>query len=200
MARAQRKKLAGNHPGIYYRDTSRGRIYDFHYYENGKKKWGKPDTDLRRVEKERARLVYEAKFGRPLESAPPTLGAYIDTEWEPHAQARALQGTLSSGTLKQYQADVRKHLRPAFGDRRLDSIDVAAVERFQSKLTIGGQSNHSVRRLVNTLDGVASFSSTPARRSTSRALWRSVSRSFRPSSRFTSWRTRCPVATSADSS
>jgi integrase len=154
MARAKRQKLGGNHPNIYYRDTSRGRLYDFHYYENGKKKWGRADSDLRRVEKELAARRYEAKFGRPIESAPPTLGAYIDKDWEPHTQARVLQGTLSSTTLKQYQADIRKHLRPTFGDTRLDAIDVAAVERFQSKLTNTGQSNHSVRRLINTLSGI----------------------------------------------
>lgn len=154
MARATRQKLGDNYPGIYYRDTSRGRVYDFHYYENGKKKWGKADTDLKRVKKERDRRVYEAKFGRPVESAPPTLSVYIDDQWGAHVRARVMQRTLAASTLKQYEADIRKHLLPAFGERCLDAIDVAAVERFQNRLTITGQSNHSVRRIINTLSGI----------------------------------------------
>lgn len=66
-----------------------------------------------------------------------------------------IQGNLKRPTLRQYLSDVRAHLLPTFGELELPRVNnVGEIESFQNKLTASGQSNWSVRRIVNTLSGI----------------------------------------------
>jgi site-specific recombinase XerD len=76
---------------------------------------------------------------------------FITEDYLPRLDARVAQGELRASTATQYKRDIRKHLLSAFGQYRVDDIDVERIERFRDKLTADGLSNDSVRRIITTL-------------------------------------------------
>lgn len=81
----------------------------------------------------------------------PTFEDFAERDWLPTQRAGVAQGRLRSSTVYGRERDLRRHLLPALGGRRVDRIGVEAVTRLQNELTAAGQSNYSVRRIVGTL-------------------------------------------------
>ncbi len=151
MARAKRFKT--RYEGVYSRDLPSGRVYDITYRLGGRKIWESGFPSLAAAQERLAEQRLTARLGGPAPLKPKKLAQFIDDVWLPRQEARVGQEKLRSSTLRQYKRDLRLHIRPIFGESRLERIDLAAAQRFHDDLC-NSQSNWSVLRIVNTLSSV----------------------------------------------
>lgn len=75
-------------------------------------------------------------------------------DWLPRLHAKVVRGELRSSTVAQYERDLRNHLLPEFGSRRLGDVGVEDAERFGDRLSARGLSPDTVRRIQITLGQV----------------------------------------------
>lgn len=138
--------------GVYSYSTRAGERWLWKADVNGR--LGKRKGYLRQKDAADARALWVAEQLRGLGLAGgrgKTCGAFWKDDWTPRLRAKVAAGELRSSTAAQYERDVRVHLEPAFGSRRLADVTVEDVERFADRLAAGGLSSDTVRRVVNTL-------------------------------------------------
>lgn len=100
--------------------------------------------------KAKARATPEALLA-PVESqrgrgACPLLSSYVET-WATEYDGRNRRG-VSEQTLKEYKADLLRHVVPALGRRRLDEIAALDIERLVARLRKKGLSDGSIRNAI----------------------------------------------------
>jgi integrase len=101
----------------------------------------------RKAEQElRARLTDVDRHGLRRPRAV-TFSSFADGWLGPYAERKALKWSTRRG----YQAIIDRYLVPAFGRRKLDSIDVADVERFTARLARAGLGPRTIMRQLNVL-------------------------------------------------
>jgi integrase len=155
-AKTQRTK----YPGVFKRETTRGRVYDISYRVPGEKnpKWIRGKfRDLGAAHKHRLDLLHEIAHGSLPNGAPKNLAAFVSEDWLPRQKSRVDESQLRSSTYAQYARDARNHLIPALGTTRLDRIDVSAVEELKDDLLSSGLSPDTARRVENTLGYVLKY-------------------------------------------
>lgn len=154
MARAKPQRT--KYPGVYKRETTRGRVYDIQIRHDGKQHWIRGKfTDSKFAHEHRLALLHQAHHGaHPFPSKPRTIQDFAENDWLQHQRGRVSRGKLEPSTLATYEGDLRRHVLPAFGGMRLDRIGVEQVERWQDGLSAEGYSNWYVRKLVTTLGSV----------------------------------------------
>lgn len=149
MARATRKPT--KHEGVYLRELTAGRVYDLAYRDRGKLRWESGFPSLKAALERRDELRYLTRHGATISSSRRRYREFVAGDYLPRLEGRVAEGELRSSTAAQYKRDIRNHLLPEFGPYRLDQIDVQQVERFRDKLTTGGLSNDSAKRILTTL-------------------------------------------------
>ena len=149
MTRATRKRT--KHEGVYFRDLADGRVYDINYRSGGRLHWESAFPTMDAALDRRDELRYLTRHGARVKPTHRRYRDFVEEDYLPRLAARVAQGELRSSTAAQYTRDIRNHLIPEFGPYRVDQIDVEQVERFRDKLTAGGLSNDSAKRILTTL-------------------------------------------------
>jgi len=151
------KRSEGNGPvrrtraarGIYYRQTTTGRAYEFTFTDSdGRQRWQRVDGGFR--EAEAARGDVQAKLGRGERVAPSrlTLRDY-EEQW-----ADAQQGRVRPRTLRRYRADLRLHVMPKLGRRKLGSLTADDVATIISDMQRRGFKAWTIRGVLTALGRV----------------------------------------------
>lgn len=155
MARA--KPTTTKHPGIYSRDTKRGRVYDVMIRVPGEAhpRWERGKfTNLDLAYRFRIGWLEQALSGTLAPVKVKTFEDFVAEDWKPRLEARVQQGNLQENSRQAKLHDLDKHLLPAFEKQRVDRITTEMVERWQDDLSASGLSNYTVLRIVNTLGSV----------------------------------------------
>jgi len=154
VARAPR--VSTRYPGIYQRDLPGGRVYDITFHRAGRKQWEFAFPTKEAAASALLDRKYEARHGQGRRGRKVKLVEFVAKDFLPHQETRVHQGDLASSTLGNYRRDIAADLVPAFGHLFLDAITLEDVERWQGRLARPprGLSNHTIRRLVNTLSAV----------------------------------------------
>lgn len=149
MSRAKRRRT--KHEGVHSRDLPSGRVYDITYRDAAGKHWESGFTTLEAALDRRDELRYLTRQRLRVAGKRRSYREFVEQDYLPRLDARVAQGELRASTAAQYRRDIRNHLLPEFGPYRVDDIEVEQIERFRDKLSAGGLSNDSVRRIVTTL-------------------------------------------------
>jgi integrase len=111
--------------GIYYRNTPSGRVYEITFTDStGRQRWKKVEGGVREARASRGDVLAKLSRGDRVAPARMTLAEYV-AEW-----LETLEGRVRPKTHERYSSDLRLHVLPKLGRRRIASItpdDVAAV-------------------------------------------------------------------------
>jgi site-specific recombinase XerC len=104
-------------------------------------------TNLEAARQEREHLVVQAQGGRALPRTR-TLRDFMEKEWLVRQEARVAQGKLRSSTLDGYRRDVKNHIVPALGDKRLADVSVADAQGLADALLARGLAAYTVLNIL----------------------------------------------------
>lgn len=146
---ARRTKVA-NHAGVYYRDTPQGRRYEIDYVdETGRRRWKTVEGSLRDADALRDEYRGRKRRGERVAPSKETL-AEVAAAW------LALQTHLRPRTRSVYETNLRVHVLPRLGRRRIAEIDVEDVARLLSELRADGLAPWTIRGVLTSLGRVFS--------------------------------------------
>jgi integrase len=110
-------------------------------------------ANLSEAKEIRDRLVAEKQGGGSLKGRQRTLREYVEADWLPRQEARVAEG-LRSSTQKGYARDLRNHILPVLGDRRLADVTVVEVQRLTDQLRADGKAAYTVLNVLHALGSV----------------------------------------------
>jgi integrase len=147
----RRTKVAKKgYTGVYYRDTPDGRRYEITYLDRAKvRRWETVDGNLDDAAQELARHKTSVKENKHVAPSDATFDQAAD-EW----QTTPAYTGLAERTRERYDANLRIHLRPWFGNRKLQEIDGDAIAELVTKLTADGKAAWTVRNVLTTLSAL----------------------------------------------
>lgn len=145
-----RTRIKTKYPGIYYRESTRGRRYIVWYSDAN----GSPHTKtlplgatLEDAKTLQSSLAVRKAQGDMLIRSRMTVGGLLD-EW---LSLRRL--SLEPKTVEDYEWAIEKHLKPAFGNRKLEELSASDVARLFARLKAEGMKTWSVKKIKTPLSG-----------------------------------------------
>ena len=141
--------------GIYYRDTPEGRRYEITFLDRSKqRRWQTVDGNLEDAADRLATRKSEVRENKHVAPSDATFDQGAD-EW----QTTPAYTNLGERTRERYDANLRIHLRPRFGDRKLQDIDGDDVAALAAELTAEGKAAWTVRNVLTTLSALYRWAS-----------------------------------------
>src|SRR5262245_60426002 len=108
--------------GVYFRETPQGRRYEITYTDStGRQRWQKVDGGIREARAARGDALAKLARGERVAPSKLTLAEYA-AEW-----IDQLEGKCRPKTIDRYSTDLRLHVLPRLGRRKLASITVDDV-------------------------------------------------------------------------
>lgn len=138
--------------GIYYRDAPRGRVYEFNYQDSdGRTRWQTVVGGLKDARRERAEIV--AKLGRG-ERVAPTRQTFADvaTAW-----LEAQGGRLRPRTREVYETQLRLHVMPRFGRRRIADVNEDDIASLIAEMHVQGYAAWTIRGVLTPFGRVLGY-------------------------------------------
>jgi integrase len=122
-------------------------IYDAPRGDDGKRnqKWESVKGTKKDAEKLLAQRIHEASTGGFISSSDTTVGHYLD-EWIKNVRHR-----VSGTTPETYQQNIRVHIKPAIGHRRLDALKPAHIQSMYTKLIDASKLAPKSVRLIHAI-------------------------------------------------
>lgn len=153
---ARRTKVAKKgYTGIYYRDTPGGRRYEITFLDRKKvRRWETVDGNLEDAADELAKRKAGVKENTHVAPSDATFDQAAD-EW----QATPAYTGLGERTKERYESNLRIHLRPRFGDRKLQEIEGDDVAELVVELIAAGKAGWTVKNVLTTLSAVYRWAS-----------------------------------------
>jgi len=124
-----------NETGIYRRDGTQGTRYyvvvDVGIKEDGKRdqRWHSGFRTLRDARKARAEIIGRLERGTYVAPSKLTLRTFVEEEWLP-----SIRGRLRPSTFTSYAGNLRKHVLPELGSRRLQYITPSMLNKLYADL------------------------------------------------------------------
>jgi integrase len=133
--------------GVYYRPLpGGGRRYEVGYLDSDKvQRWEVVDGDLEAAKAYRADVVARLGHGEQVRKTDETLGEYAE-RWLDQQRGR-----LRPTTIQWYEIAVRKHVVPALGRRKLQSIRIDDVADLVAQMRANGKSASTARGVLTPL-------------------------------------------------
>jgi integrase len=147
---SRRTKVKGK-PGIYYRETPKGRRYEITYLDSdGRRRWKTVEgfDNLADADDLLLKIKQEKKKGARLVSSRLTFSQLVE-----QYQQRERR-TLGERSRELYDSNLRLHLLPALGPKRVSDITSEDVARLVEKLEGEGLSAWTIRNCLTTLNSV----------------------------------------------
>jgi integrase len=144
---ARRTKVAKKgYTGIYYRDTAEGRRYEITYLDRAKvRRWETVDGNLEDAAEKLAERKGKIREGKHVAPSDATFDQAAD-EW----QTVPAYTNLGERTRERYDSNLRIHLRPRFGDRKLQELDSGDFAELAADLTKEGKAAWTVLNILTT--------------------------------------------------
>jgi integrase len=140
------------HTGVYRYETRNGTRWRWKADVNGKRDGRKAYLTEKAAAEARALWMAEQYEGLGLAGGRGrTLDVFFEDDWLPRRRARAERVEIRSSTVELNEAELRNHVLPTIGHRRLRDVTVEDVERLGDELTAKGLAPDTVRRVLNTL-------------------------------------------------
>ena len=141
--------LMAKQVGVYPYETKQGTRWMWKADVNGVRNKGKGFVSQKAAAAARALWIARQHEGLGLtEGRGKTVEAFVAGDWLPRRKALVERGELRSSTVALNEADVRNHVLPTLGKRRLRDVTVEDVERLGDGLKL---SPDSAKRVLNTL-------------------------------------------------
>jgi integrase len=178
-------------PSIYYRQVgARGRSYEVTYLDSdGKRRWRTIDGNLVDAEAALGELQGKLRRGEPVRPH--------RMRFDELAELWFAQLTVSERTRELYESNMRLHIRPRFGHRRLQEITVDDVAGLIAELQAAGLAGWTIRNQLTVLSGFFTWASSPRRGYMPANPVRQLERGERPKVRRGSGRTLQPAEITA---
>jgi integrase len=158
--------------GIYYRTTAAGRRYEITFTDaRGRQRWKVVPGGLREARLARAELTARTARGE-LVLPPRALVADIAAEW------LAAQTHLRAGTLERYEAVLRRHIIPRFGQSQIAALREEDILSLIAALGSEGLAAATINKTVMVLGRVLAYAER--RRLIARNPVRHLGRNERP--------------------
>src|SRR5262245_24976401 len=134
-ALTRRTKVAKKgYTGVYFRETPEGRRYEITFLDRSKRRrWETVDGTLDDAAERLATRKGEVRENKHVAPSDATFEQATD-EW----QTTPAYTSLGERTRERYEANLRIHLRPRFGSRKLQEIDGDDVASLAAELTAEG--------------------------------------------------------------
>jgi integrase len=125
--------------------------YAIVYYVGGKQKWETIGPSRREAERALTARKREVDTGAWREPSSETLASYAE-RWLAHRDPARVGGgartRLSPSTFEGYRLNLRRHVLPRLGDRRLASLRTEDVDRLIAELEAEGKAAGTVRNVI----------------------------------------------------
>src|SRR5438477_4380895 len=134
-----RRTRVKRHPGVYYRETGRGREYEITYYDSdGRRRWERVAGSLEDAVARRADIVGKKHRGDRV--APNALRfAAFATQW------LDAQTNLRPRTKTEYERQIRLHLLPRLGKLKLQEINEDHIAALLARMQRDGYAPWTIK-------------------------------------------------------
>ena len=141
--------------GVYYRDTPDGRRYEITYLDRQKvRRWAVVPATSRTPRRSSPSARTRSGRTRTLRQA-----TRRSTRPPPNGRRPRRTRGWASATRERYDTNLRIHLSPRFGDRKLQEIDGDDVAELVAELTAAGKAAWTVRNVLTTLSALFRWAS-----------------------------------------
>jgi integrase len=142
-----RRTKVARHPGVYYRNTARGRVYEVTFRDSdGRRRWRRVQGNLEDAERVLTAIKQKLHTGEPVRPGRLTLTAFAE-EW------LAGQTQLRPASLVVYRTALRR-LPSWLGRKRLADVTVDDVARLVGEWRQAGYAARTIRAYLTVLGRV----------------------------------------------